>query len=208
MCLREALHAVPQDCDCESWKPVKITKCQDHCCRETNFLVENIADLIHSSIRTNSTTIKTGRKALGQFSEHDRILSDNSLSGAEKAELLCVPTRRGIRKFLSHFVKICELKPEILVSAMIILNKFLRQSSIILLPDTWRILFILAVRITKKVEGHSLLSSFDLSYVYPLFRPREFIKMECRFLKTVKYQLHISQEHFRSHCLFLLNEDR
>mmetsp|Transcript_8711 Transcript_8711/g.9436 ORF Transcript_8711/g.9436 Transcript_8711/m.9436 type:complete len:219 (+) Transcript_8711:341-997(+) len=213
MCILECMNEF-KDISSASWSPVVIRKCRRKRCQETRNIIRNVAVWISGHIEP-SVYDGTKRPILEWkyarqytlISEFNRIIHEDTLKEEEKEELLEVPSLQTVRAFLRHFVTICQVKPEIVVCGISLMRRFLATTGWKLRATTWRILLITCIRVAQKVEAHPSLLSTDLSHVYPLFKPNEFVEIENVILKILNYKVLITNEVF-SHQYSILSGDR
>mmetsp|Transcript_63929 Transcript_63929/g.73334 ORF Transcript_63929/g.73334 Transcript_63929/m.73334 type:complete len:197 (+) Transcript_63929:202-792(+) len=128
------------------------------------------------------------------FSEYDRLLEDPSLRLSEKLKLVDVPSRRRIIKFVSKLMDVYEIRKEILVYAMILLKRFLLISQWSLRATTWRSLVVTSLRLALKTEDDIHFPAEDIHYLYPIFTPAEFVRMNITFLQLIDYRMFVLLE--------------
>eukprot|EP00357_Protocruzia_adherens_P036177 CAMPEP_0114983286 /NCGR_PEP_ID=MMETSP0216-20121206/6608_1 /TAXON_ID=223996 /ORGANISM="Protocruzia adherens, Strain Boccale" /LENGTH=215 /DNA_ID=CAMNT_0002345237 /DNA_START=255 /DNA_END=902 /DNA_ORIENTATION=+ len=130
------------------------------------------------------------------FSELDRLLKLDGLTFESKMEIIRTPKRSNIRQFLKAYTKLAEVNPESLVTAFILLDRFLETTTWQLRPSNWKILLILSIRVAQKVEESPVLTFSDVHTLYPIYTPRDYHRLETLFAQLIDYRCYISRETF------------
>mmetsp|Transcript_32733 Transcript_32733/g.37118 ORF Transcript_32733/g.37118 Transcript_32733/m.37118 type:complete len:234 (-) Transcript_32733:652-1353(-) len=185
------------------WSPLKATKCSKKVCEDLVKMVKYTVTYFQKSIKNGmlndkvtAVVEKKFREEQMAFSEHERILKHALLAQQEKSILLNTPTKAKIEEFLSTLFEFADIKPEVLVSALVLLRRALKKTGWELRSTNWRILLITAVRLVQKVEDQPTLTLDDLSLIYPLFRRCEFAALERTFLKLIGYNCAVHGEEY------------
>eukprot|EP00357_Protocruzia_adherens_P019298 CAMPEP_0115043700 /NCGR_PEP_ID=MMETSP0216-20121206/47028_1 /TAXON_ID=223996 /ORGANISM="Protocruzia adherens, Strain Boccale" /LENGTH=228 /DNA_ID=CAMNT_0002426077 /DNA_START=210 /DNA_END=896 /DNA_ORIENTATION=+ len=186
----------------DNWAPTKLDDCQKRCemkkafrCFFSSYLSKNIVP----SIDRKTCDPIWDQKFVEEnkaFSELYRITERDDLSFKEKTTLIKIPTQDVIDEFIRRFFTICDLLPEVITLAMILLQRFLKTADWKLRSANWRVLVLLSVQIAQKHEGHSPLTSRQISILYPLFQPGEVLTLEASFLRILDYRCYVSSTEY------------
>jgi len=203
------------DVSCKSWTPLAIHPCfrGQQCEDETSFvncLKQYLLARIERAIdpKTIEPIVETRhRKDFVRYSELDRILDLKKFSDKDKATLIRVPSSPSLQHFLQDLIPLVDLRPEVGIYAMILLDRFLKASGWKLRATHWRILLLVSIRIAQKMEEDSCVSSQTLCEVYGIYKPEEFYEFESIFLRMIKWDCSISNEEYLKSAQNFFNEE-
>jgi len=145
-------------------------------------------------------------KAFAAFSELDKIIHDNNLDMDDKVDLIGLPSKKVIRRFVGDFFKMSQLHPETMIIALLILNRFLEATNWSLRSTIWRPLVITSVRLAQKLNNQAPLDSYSLHHMYPLLKPQEFAKLEVILLERVNYRVFFSPSEVFSQLEIIMDQ--
>jgi len=217
MCLLDSVeNRIDQDLDGHlkhgssfQWQPIRINRedCLESTCSEEGIVSQALVKFFEREVErafakdeTSGTvqivTESNYSKEFESFSEVQKITNNSTLSQEEKLIFLSRPLASDIRLFLKSFFKFGHVNIEVQIYALILLNRLLKKACWKLRATNWRILFLTAVRIAQKFEAVPVLDAEELSYLYPLFSPKEFNRLEINFLKVIDYHCFVTTDEF------------
>jgi len=186
------------------WSPAYLEKdCPYDECPEGKKVVSYFVSFLHQNIKVSidSQTLQPVKEdkfgcEYECFSEIQRIVDEKSLDRKHKIDLISVPSRSRIRRFLRHLYDISGATTELIVYSMILLQRLLEVTGWSLRAASWRSLVMITLRICQKVEDSPSLSAGLLHRAYPLFNPRDFVNLENVFLRLIDFRLTVSLKQF------------
>jgi len=185
------------------WTPIAFPPCDEQRCPERRQVLHYFAKYLHKTIMPSicPETIKPIPEAnhpgkYSHFCEAFRIIEDPMIERSQKIKLISVPSRRRIAEFVANFVECCNVDTEVIVYAIILMKRLLKTTGWTLRASSWRSIVITAFRLAQKVEEGPVVPLADLHYIYPIFTPADFVKLENTFMKMIDYRLVVSYEQF------------
>mmetsp|Transcript_35418 Transcript_35418/g.40222 ORF Transcript_35418/g.40222 Transcript_35418/m.40222 type:complete len:229 (-) Transcript_35418:302-988(-) len=188
------------------WSPLRSQACScESKCEDATSVIEHIVRFFEKKIEPSIDETTSQRisewsynREADLFCEIERIAEQNHLSMEEKINLLTVPSRDTIYQFVSHILAISNITHELALFSLILLKRLLRETRWVPRAATWRILFLISIRVAQKTEEQSLLSAEKICANYPLFCPREIILLETTYLKLIDFGCFIELPEFAS----------
>jgi len=192
------------------WKPHTIPRCTKKNCPESatirkkiaQFMVENTLPIIDPDTCLPVVEEKN-QQDFEKFSELNKISTSRRISHDEKLRLISVPDFETVELFVRKVMHYCVVAPEVIIHAQILLCRFLQKTGWKLRSTNWRPLLLISIRIAQKYEECSVLVVKDLTLIYGLLDPEEYLDLESRFLQLLDYDCFIKYEQFfrRLRCL-------
>mmetsp|Transcript_51239 Transcript_51239/g.58724 ORF Transcript_51239/g.58724 Transcript_51239/m.58724 type:complete len:216 (+) Transcript_51239:39-686(+) len=190
----------------EKWSPVKGTKrpcshgcenCQTVFSAIVSYLEQHIQGAFLPDSLTPVEEVNFRKQSRG-FSELQRIKNHPQLSQRDKLALIRVPSRKYIHWFVAKLFEQSHARVEIQIHTLVILKRFLKATQWTLRSANWRILLILSLRLSQKVESELSLDGEDLETIYGLFSAKEIIRLERIYLKLIDYDCLVSASVYTS----------
>jgi len=131
------------------------------------------------------------------FSELKKISSSLDLSHEDKLSLLVVPSKEQVLDFVRKILLSSRTNHEIALYALIILRRFLTNTSWTLRTTNWRSLFIVSVHVAHTIEANNeIFPMVALHKIYPMFTAAEFATLQRTFLACLDYRCFITLEDY------------
>mmetsp|Transcript_43062 Transcript_43062/g.49485 ORF Transcript_43062/g.49485 Transcript_43062/m.49485 type:complete len:211 (-) Transcript_43062:622-1254(-) len=142
-------------------------------------------------------------KEFHQFSELNRVLSNEKLTDDEKLKLIALPERTNIRKFIRAYLDVSGGHKDLLPYAFELLRRFLSNTCWKLQPTNWKILVILSLKVAQKKMGSYYVSAQSLNLLYPIYSEKDYAELEAQFLGILDFNLHIHKSEYAAvHSFF------
>mmetsp|Transcript_47873 Transcript_47873/g.55148 ORF Transcript_47873/g.55148 Transcript_47873/m.55148 type:complete len:254 (+) Transcript_47873:1-762(+) len=185
------------------WKPIKSDRCSSPKCPEMVAIFNSFVDYVYVntkvSLQENQEAVIIERhypEEFEMFTELRRVIKHSLLKDSDKITLINLPSRATICRFLGNLAQIGNIYQETMVSALILLKRFLEISGWSLRATTWRPLIITSVRIAQKLESRLHLTGKNLNRTYLLFESYEFARLDAVFLRILDYSTFMSLEEY------------
>jgi len=184
------------------WSPLRVHACHSSRCQDFQVVCRYMVEFIFHQFEQTGRVVSRKFERLGQeFSELPKIIKSKTLQRDTKVTLLETPDVNQVEAFLRSLFKYADFAPEIFINTAILLKRLLEKTSWHLRPTNWRILVILSLRITLKMEDRPLLYTSDIRELYPLFNAADLLHLERVYLRMVDYHCVITLEQYKSALL-------
>ena len=169
-------------------------------------LLKSVATMIYLHIEQDVSSNKILDKKSQEyfFSEEKYMLEfPENFDQKRKNLLKQTPSVEDIIEFIGNLYDVIECSCECLVILLIYINRFKKETNILILPLTWRPLVLVSIFIAQKVWDDHSITNKSLVNVYPFFSNSSFNLLEHIFLGRINFNTNIKFSQYTMYFLEL-----